>query len=397
MTTFLRSSIGILLLLAGAPGPALAASVPSRVNYQGVLRDAAGAPLTGEFDLTFRLYDAPTGGNEMLFDEHLDVIVERGLFAVEIGGGNVSDGAGPGVFLDLIDLFTAGSDIWLAVEVEGTLLDPRVPIGASPYAMQAERLEGREASEFLDTSPAAQSKAGDLSLAGALIVGGTIQILGGGPGAGKVLVSNAAGVGAWQEAPVGPNGRGSSITIGIEGLPIISYYREASAQLFFVRCTNDACTTSVVAALDGPVTVGAPRQSTSLAVPPDGRPIMTYHDAASGALKAAKCSNHLCTSATISVLEPFAGRVSSVTVGSDGLPVVAYYGAAGLRVRKCGDAQCLASTAVTLAAGLAPTDAVALGCGDMDMPVLTFAEAATGNLRYANCTNWHCVPWHRKR
>ncbi len=86
----------------------------------------------------------------------------------------------------------------------------------------------------------------------------------------------------------------------------------------------------------------------------------------------AKCSNHLCTSATISVLEPVAGRVSSVTVGSDGLPVVAYYGAAGLRVRKCGDAQCLASTAVTLAAGLAPTDAVALGCGDMDMPVLTF-------------------------
>ena len=40
------------------------------LNYQAVLRDAAGAPLTGSYDIVFRFYDQSTIGQEILADWH---------------------------------------------------------------------------------------------------------------------------------------------------------------------------------------------------------------------------------------------------------------------------------------------------------------------------------------
>ena len=44
----------VLLLAATA---AWAATPPALINYQGVLRNAAGVPSTGTFDMVFRFYD----------------------------------------------------------------------------------------------------------------------------------------------------------------------------------------------------------------------------------------------------------------------------------------------------------------------------------------------------
>jgi hypothetical protein len=41
--------------------PALAADAPSLINDQGVLRGAADEPLTGDFDMVFRFFDAESG------------------------------------------------------------------------------------------------------------------------------------------------------------------------------------------------------------------------------------------------------------------------------------------------------------------------------------------------
>ena len=81
-----------VLAAAAAAQPTPGALPPERMNYQGVLRDAANRPLDGSFDMVFRLVDA-AGGGEILVDRHDGVnrvTVARGLFNVHLGGGVVS-------------------------------------------------------------------------------------------------------------------------------------------------------------------------------------------------------------------------------------------------------------------------------------------------------------------
>ena len=65
--------IAALLVLAqsagalpvGRPQAAPAAASTGTIAYQGRLADAAGAPLTGTYNMVFRLYDAATGGTPL--------------------------------------------------------------------------------------------------------------------------------------------------------------------------------------------------------------------------------------------------------------------------------------------------------------------------------------------
>jgi hypothetical protein len=70
------------------PGGLGAVEPPALLNYQAVLRDAAGAPLSGSYDMTFRFFDAPLGGNEILVDQHL----AAGAQAVVVDGAGRSSG-----------------------------------------------------------------------------------------------------------------------------------------------------------------------------------------------------------------------------------------------------------------------------------------------------------------
>ncbi len=166
-----------LLLLAF---PALATDAPSLINYQGVLRDAADEPLTGDFDMVFRSFDAESAGNEILIDQHFAsnaqaVMVDGGLFSVALGGGQIVDGSGPGTFASLADLFRDHAGVWLEVTIGAETLAPRTPIQSAPYALHAtnavsassanlatdsSQLAGQPASFYLDSSAATQTKLG---------------------------------------------------------------------------------------------------------------------------------------------------------------------------------------------------------------------------------------------
>ena len=58
--------LGALLLTVGIAFAQ--ATPPEYLNYQGVLRDAADAPLGGNYDMVFRFFDAASVGNELLVD-----------------------------------------------------------------------------------------------------------------------------------------------------------------------------------------------------------------------------------------------------------------------------------------------------------------------------------------
>ena len=130
--TFGTALVALLVLLwvtggvvAGPPleGPegdvSIAATVGSKINYQGVLKEN-GSPVTGSRNMTFRLYSDDTCSIQVGSDiVKSDVEVTDGLFGVE---------------LDVTHSDFNGQGLWLDVEVGGTKIGCQ-PIQAVPYAL----------------------------------------------------------------------------------------------------------------------------------------------------------------------------------------------------------------------------------------------------------------------
>ena len=136
-----------------------AAVPPDLVNYQGVLRDNNGNPETGNFDMTFRFFDAAAGGNEILVDEHLnsgsgDVAVTGGLFDVHLGGGTVSDGVAAlagDPYDSLSKVFRDFTEVWMQIQIGVEMLSPRVRVAAAAYALNATNAEQATTASNADT------------------------------------------------------------------------------------------------------------------------------------------------------------------------------------------------------------------------------------------------------
>jgi hypothetical protein len=140
-------------------------------------------------------------------------------------------------------------------------------------------------------------------------------------------------------------GQFTSIAIGTDGFPVISYHDVTAGTLKVAKCVNAACTgASTITTVDDPANiVGA---FTSIAIGQDGFPVISYQDVTAGTLKVAKCGNAACTgTSTISTVDDPAnivGYYTSIAIGADGFPVISYYdGTAGaLKVAKCNKASC---------------------------------------------------------
>jgi len=113
-----------LLLLFGVQS---SAAVPQSIKYQGLLTDTSGTTLNGSQNMTFKLYDAASGGNQ-LWTESQSVNVSDGLFQVALGSTNPLTQ----------DIFDA-AQVWLGITIGANPeLSPRERIAAVPYALQAE-------------------------------------------------------------------------------------------------------------------------------------------------------------------------------------------------------------------------------------------------------------------
>jgi hypothetical protein len=104
---------------------AATAQVPRVVSYQGVLRDAAGTPVTdGSYSVTFAIYDVSSGGAPLWSETH-SLPVADGIINAELGT------------VTTLDLDFDG-DYWLGISVAGEAeLTPRVSLTAAPYALRA--------------------------------------------------------------------------------------------------------------------------------------------------------------------------------------------------------------------------------------------------------------------
>jgi predicted regulator of Ras-like GTPase activity (Roadblock/LC7/MglB family) len=190
-----------------------------------------------------------------------------------------------------------------------------------------------------------------------------------------------------------------SLTIGADGLPVIAYCDGTNVDLKVAHCANAACTgTSTLTTVDSVGNVG---QNPSLAIGPDGLPMIAYYDNTNYDLKVAHCGNANCSAANVLTTMDAAGVVgefSSLTIGADGRPMIAYYdGTNGdLKVAHCGNAAC--SSANTLTTVDATGDVgyyPSLTIGTDGLPVIAYY--ANGDLKVAKCANAFCAPYFRRR
>jgi Collagen triple helix repeat (20 copies) len=90
----------------------------------------------------------------------------------------------------------------------------------------------------------------------------------------------------------GPTGTHTSATVGVDGLGLISYSDGTDNDLKVAHCNNTLCTGASTNLLDtGPDTVGF---STSVTIGTDGLGLISYYDDTNGDLKVAHCSNTFC-------------------------------------------------------------------------------------------------------
>jgi hypothetical protein len=120
----------VLLALVALHSPASAQPLTTAFTYQGELR-TSGSPATGVHDMRFRLYDAPTGGNQVGLAICLDNIpIAAGRFTAALDFGNQFTGQQR--FLEIDVRADAGLDCTNSAGF--TTLSPRQPITAAPHA-----------------------------------------------------------------------------------------------------------------------------------------------------------------------------------------------------------------------------------------------------------------------
>lgn len=135
----------VFLILSFVWTTEVLAVIPHAINYQGRLTDSSGGPLTGAYDVTFRIYDAQTAGNLLWQETHASVVVDKGLFSVVLG--SVSD-------LNI----AFDKPYYLEIKVGDEVMSPRQQITSAGYALRTEMAEDAEKfgakspSEYLLTS-----------------------------------------------------------------------------------------------------------------------------------------------------------------------------------------------------------------------------------------------------
>jgi hypothetical protein len=145
----------------------------------------------------------------------------------------------------------------------------------------------------------------------------------------------------------------TSIAIGADGYPEIAYRDSETGEekLKFARCTSSPCTDNTNWSTTTIDSIGDVGEYPSIAIGADGYPAISYTDNDNDALKFAKCTTGNCANGsdwtTTTVDETGgSGGETSIAIGTDGLPVISYYDITNnrLKMAKCADSACSASS-----------------------------------------------------
>lgn len=423
----------------------------SGFQYQGRLTNG-GTPANGLHDFTFKLFDASSGGNQVGTTITLtNRTVNNGLFTVSLDfGDNAFLGearwlqmaarvAGVGSFVTLsprqrlLPVPYSQSATWFGVSnkpypygrerqanVSTVITDivvandqSAVTIGADglPFvvywgaggavgnsAANAAHCDNLECTSFT-TVPVTVMADDNIALTlgrDGLPIFATAANVGNPLGLKVVHCNNIECTNSTEtiiDGPTSPGtGRDVSITIGNDGLALLSYASASSVgngDLKVAHCSNVSCTSATLTALDTTNNTG---WYTSITTGADGLGLISYYDLTNGELKIAHCSNANCTAATITPLGVANGGINtSIATGSDGLGIFTFRGSA-LSVGHCDDALCSSATITTVdnsSGDIGRDPAITIGPDGLAM--ISYWDRFNFSTKVANCQNLACT------
>jgi hypothetical protein len=193
----------------------------------------------------------------------------------------------------------------------------------------------------------------------------------------------------------GSVGRYPSIKLGNDGFARVSYYDDTNGDLKYVQCTNSTCTTKVITTLDSTGDVGI---FSGLAIGSDGYARVAYDDSANTDLKFWVESTYTGTVITpVATMTSNAGSDdnTAVTMGSDGLPRIAYFnitgsGAGNLHFIQCTNLTCTTKVDTTVDGDTRTGMYVNLSMGSDGFARLLYQDYDNSRIRFMRCTNASC-------
>lgn len=192
-------AVGSIAVLAGGQGGAAGVTPAGTVfTYQGQL-DQGGVPVNSTCDFEFSLWDAAVGPTQIGSTlSVINVTVTDGRFTVQLDFGAAAFN-GNARWLEIAVRCPAGAGLF-------TTLVPRQPLTPAPYAVRSLApwavSPTNKSDIFYETGNVG---IGTTAPTEKLDVAGSVRITDGTEGVGKVLTSDASGVGTWQ-TPAGGGG-----------------------------------------------------------------------------------------------------------------------------------------------------------------------------------------------
>ena len=376
----LKATLLVLVWLAQVAN----ANTPEMMHFQGLLLDTNGQPVNGPTELVFSLYPAENAISSFWSESHNNVDVIDGVYSVELGSTTP------------ITASSLDGGAWIEITVEGETMTPRTQFLSVSYALLAKTAESANFAppELLPEVPRTQQvgaveTTGDVGAGTSIVVGNdglpVISFIdNAGPSVELIKCGDATCSIGNTRTSLGP-GTAPSIMIGVDGYPAIAH---ANGGLRLVHCTSEDCSSSGSVMLDAGVTV----TTTSVTVGVDGFPVIAY--SADSDVKLVKCSSADCSTFSAPNVVQANASSPSIAMGIDGRPWVAYQTSSlDLHVAKCTNALCTSKgvplTDLILDTGFAPSMTIA----NDGAPMVSFYRESGGvfTLYLATCTGNSCL------
>ncbi len=103
--------------------------IPQTISWQGIIEDNEGNNLTGNHNITVKLFEVATGGNQIWTELHTAVDVENGLVNLSLGSVTPLN-------------ISFDKQYWLEITVGESTPLPRIKLNSVPYSLYSAKTSG---------------------------------------------------------------------------------------------------------------------------------------------------------------------------------------------------------------------------------------------------------------